>query len=501
MLTLKDITFGYLNEPILDKITGTIGPGQKVGLVGVNGAGKSTLLKIIVGEINPDFGSVKNTMTTGYIAQELSTDSKFDNIETIREFINKDISNLFPDHSISKLLSKIGMSDKTPDSKFHELSGGQKTKAAIVKLLLEEPALLVLDEPTNFLDIPSANWLMSYLGTYPGAIFVISHDLRLMNKSIDKVWFLNEVTHKVEQYKGNYNNFIAQKDLEDEQLVKKIKKEQQKYKKLLSVANHLSGQHSTKSKVKGAKYREKAAALKEKTPKQNKKSKRMKIRYDIKLKPGYKILEAKNIAKSFQTDTGLKQVLFNINLQLTRRQRLVIIGVNGAGKSTLLKIIAGILQPDNGPEGKAFIEIGHNVDLGYYAQEYENFSPDSTPLEEFGQAEEGRVRGFLGNFLFSRDQVFQKTSSLSGGEKTRLALVKLFYQGHNFLLLDEPTTFLDPASQKILSETLISYPETVILISHDPDLVASFNPTHALLLPEEKFTHYESSLLDRVTIY
>jgi len=501
MFTLNKITFGYLNEPILNEITGTIGPGQKVGLIGVNGAGKSTLLKIIVGETNPDFGSVQNTMTTGYIAQELSTDTQFDNIETIREFINIDSSSPFPDHSISKFLAKIGMSDKTPDSRFHELSGGQKTKAAIVKLLLEEPQLLVLDEPTNFLDIPSANWLMFYLGTYSGAVLVVSHDLRLMNKNIDKIWFLNEVTKKVEQYKGTYEKFIAQKDLEDEHLIKRIEKEQQLYKKLLKTASHLGRHNSTRAKMKGAKYRAKAAALKQKIPRQKKSRKKMKIRYDIRREPGYKILEVENVAKSFQTDTGMKQVLFNINFQLTRKQRLVVIGVNGAGKSTLLKIISGILQPDDGPAGKALVEIGHNVDLGYYAQEYENFKPDSTPLSEFDSKEEGKIRGFLGNFLFSRDQVFQKTSSLSGGEKTRLALAKLFYQGHNFLLLDEPTTFLDPESQRILSDALTSYPATVILISHNPSLVEAINPTHALLLPEEKFTHYDHSLLDRVTVY
>jgi ATP-binding cassette subfamily F protein 3 len=501
MLVLENIKFGYTNEYILNDISATIGPGQKIGLVGVNGAGKSTLLKIIAGEIAQDFGEVHNSFSSGYIAQEINEKLKDIKAETIREFINMNQEFPFPDHEIAKLLSMIGMQDKSPDSAFPILSGGQKTKSAIVKILLEEPELILMDEPTNFLDIKASKWLMNYLNEYSGAILVISHDLKLMNKGLDKIWFLNEFTHKLEQFKGNYSDFLAQKELEDEHLAKRIKKQEKKVKKLLKISQHLKSHGSTKTKMKGAKYRERALELKKKIPKQSKRSKKMRIKYNIQKKPGHQILSVKNVSKSFTSNKGLKQVLYDINFTITRKNRLVIIGANGVGKSTLLKIIMGKIPPEDGPNGKAQVELGYNTDIGYYAQEYDNLNQDNTPLEEFPPARRQQVRSFLGNFLISNEQVFQNISTLSGGEKTRLALAKIFYNGHNVLMLDEPTTFLDPPSQKILKNALQNYPETIILVSHDPELVEAIEPTHALLLPEEEFKIYDRSMLDKVTIF
>jgi ATPase subunit of ABC transporter with duplicated ATPase domains len=232
--------------------------------------------------------------------------------------------------------------------------------------------------------------------------------------------------------------------------------------------------------------------------KNKKRSKKIKIKYDIQKRPGYKPLTVRNVSKSFRGDDGLNQVLYNINFTLRRKNRLVIIGANGAGKSTLLKIIMGHIEAEDGPEGEAEIEYGHNVDIGYYAQEYDNLHADKTPLEEFPKGKQQQARGFLGSFLISGEQVFQKIGSLSGGEKTRLALAKIFFNGPNVLVLDEPTTFLDPPSQKILKTALVEYPETIILVSHDEDLVKAIEPTHVLLLPEEKFTNYYPKHLKRV---
>ncbi|MBN2100962.1 ABC-F family ATP-binding cassette domain-containing protein [Candidatus Dojkabacteria bacterium] len=504
MLALDEITFAYSNEGLLDKVSGSIGPGQKVGLIGVNGAGKSTLLKIIVGEIEPDSGKIRNSFVTGYMPQEIGDDCCASGSVSIRDFINDEGEAHHEDYKISELLAKIGMSDKLPGSSFSKLSGGQKTKVAIVKLLLDEPDMLILDEPTNFLDINAANWLMKYLGKYKGGVLVVSHDIRLMDQSIDKVWFLNEFTHKIDQYKGNYSKFLAQKELEDDQVIKRIKKEENEYKKLLIKAKNLG--QVKKYKHTAAKIREKAVVMKESFDHRILKSKKMRVPFQIREKPGHKILEVSNVSKSFLTETGIKQVLCDINFTLIRKQRMVVIGVNGVGKTTLLKMIAGKLEPDNGPGGKAEIKLGYNVELGYYAQEYENLDYSRTPLDELkgmerGREDRGKIRSYLGNFLFTKEQVFQRISTLSGGERTRLALAKLFYSGHNLLLLDEPTTFLDPQSQDILIETISGYPESLIVVSHNPGLVAGIKPTHALLLPEEKIVYYEDSLLERVTIY
>ncbi len=500
MLNITDLTFGYQNEPILDSISGMIGRNQKVGLVGVNGAGKSTLLKIVIGEIAQDSGEIQRPNSFGYIAQDLTHDMTFEEGDTIGKFINSNTQEEFPDYKIAKLLSAIGLDDKTVNSDYSLLSGGQKTKVAIVKLLLENPELLILDEPTNFLDIQSANWLMNYLCTYKGAVLVVSHDLRLMNRKLDKIWFLNEFTHKLEQYNGNYEHFLEIKALQDETIVNKLKKQERQYKKLFQTATNLSKYEKTALKSKAAKTFEKARKLKASIKDTRTKSKKIRIKLSINKEPGHQIIEVKNISKAFKTDTGIKQVLVNVNFSLTRRQRLVVIGVNGIGKSTLLKILAGIYEPDNGPDGRAKITFGQSVDFGYYAQEYDDLDYSKTPIEEIEENDIGKARAFLGNFLFTGDKVFQPISTLSGGERTRLALAKIFYQGHNLLILDEPTTFLDPQSKKTLGEVLANYPETIIMVTHDPEMVETIKPTHALLLPEEKFTHYDPSYINRVTI-
>jgi ATP-binding cassette subfamily F protein 3 len=499
MLTIENLKYGYTTEYILNEVNATIGPGQKIGLVGVNGAGKSTLMQIIAGKLAPEFGQIHNSFTTGYIAQELNENLINIDARNIEDFINFKQEYPFEYHQIARLLAMIGMKDKTPHSEFQILSGGQKTKVAIVKILLEEPELLLLDEPTNFLDIKASQWLMDYLNDYKGAILVISHDLELMNRGLDKIWFLNEFTHKIEKFKGNYSDFLAQKELEDELLTKKIKKQKKEYKKLLKISEHLKGLKGDKSKMAGARYREKALEMKKKIPKKRKKSKKINIRYDINKRANYEPVKVQNVSKSFKGENGLNQVLYNINFSLKRKNRMVIIGANGVGKSTLLKIIMGKMKAEDGPDGKAHIEIGDNIDVGYYAQEYDNLNHSNTPLEEFPKAQQQKVRGFLGSFLISGNQVFQQISSLSGGEKTRLALAKIFFEGPNLLILDEPTTFLDPASQKILKQALVNYPETIMLVSHDEDLVKAIKPTHTLLLPEEKFTSYLPEHLKRVS--
>ncbi|MBN1618139.1 ABC-F family ATP-binding cassette domain-containing protein [Candidatus Dojkabacteria bacterium] len=499
MLNLENLTFSYTNDPILSEVNAVIGSNQKVGLIGVNGAGKSTLLKIITGSLIPESGQVKLPPKYGYISQELNKDLDDNKFKTILDFVNQERK--FEAYEVAILLNKIGMSDKLPESEFYSLSGGQKTKVAIIKLLLEQPDLLILDEPTNFLDINSANWLMNYLCDFKGAILVVSHDLRLMNRAIDKIWFLNEFTHKIEQYKGNYDHFLMIKEEEDKSLVRKMKKEARDYQRLLRIAKNLAKNTKTELKSKSAKYREQAKEFKENMTKRQNKSRKIRIKIDIKKTPGYKIVSVKNVSRSFDTDTGNKQVLVDINFELKRRDRLVVIGKNGVGKTTLLKIVSQRLEAENGPEGKAEIEFGYNVDIGYYSQEYENIDQSLSAIDLVPERDKGRFRSFLGNFLFTRDKVFQQISSLSGGEKTRLALAKMFFEGHNFLLLDEPTTFLDPASQEVLIEFLSQFNETFILVSHHPELVQEVNPTHALLLPEENFAIYEESMLDRVTVY
>ncbi|MCA9374869.1 ABC-F family ATP-binding cassette domain-containing protein [Candidatus Dojkabacteria bacterium] len=509
MVTIDNITIEKGDKLLLDKVSLFIASQDKIGLVGVNGAGKSSLLKAIVGEEEQDLGQINVSSDYAYLAQETHKEKREEvlgiegvskNDLTIEEYLCLYNGLNIEAWEISRMLNYLNLQHKTPSDKMGELSGGQLIKIEIIKLLFMQPGLLILDEPTNFLDIPSAEWLMGYLINYPNAVLAVSHDLRLMNRGLTRIWYLNERTKKVEVYNGNYDKFIQLKQQQEEWLVKQIKLEDKKYKKMIASAAVLSSRGSTSEKMKAAKLREKARVVKAETKEMTKglkRSKKMKLRFDVAVTSGKKVLEVNGIKKSF----GKNQVLRNISFEIERKNKLVVIGKNGVGKTTLLKIIAGKLSPDEG-----FVELGHNVEIGYYSQEYEDLDYDLSVIENMKadkrifSMEDSQVRKILGGFLFSGDKIYQQVRSLSGGEKTRLAMAKLLAVGSNLLLLDEPTTYLDPASQKILLNALNSYNGTLVIVSHEPSFVRDLKPDHALLMPDEKVTYFDESYLGLVGI-
>jgi ATP-binding cassette subfamily F protein 3 len=389
------------------------------------------------------------------------------------------------------------MKDKDTDSKLVELSGGQKIKVEIIRILLEKADLLILDEPTNFLDIPSAEWLMKYLTSYPKSVLVVSHDLRLMNRGISKIWYLNERTNNVEVYKGNYDTFLELKSKQDEFLVKQLKKEEKKVEDLFELAKTLSSRKSIKEKKRSAKKFELAQKKKEEVRELSQKlvkSKTIQFSLPTPSPSSKNVLSVENLSKAYVKGNN---ILHDVSLNLERLDRLALIGKNGAGKTTLLKILAGKLTSTQGK-----IKWGHNVTLGYYAQENEDLEYEKTVWENVYKLDWGDIdrRKFLGRFLIKGDMVDQKISTLSGGEKTRLALAKLFAQKSNVLLLDEPTTYLDPASQEMLLNALKEYKGTLIIVSHEPHFVANLGINKVLLMPEEKFTFFEEEYISRVGI-
>jgi len=499
MLNIDGISLNRGNKEILKNITLTIGSNEKVGLVGVNGAGKSTLLKIICGLEEPDLGNISMKGTMSYLAQETHKDMDVNNHPnlTIGEYLiiqkNLDVQ----EWEIKKLLNNLKMEDKDCDSKLGELSGGQKIKVEIVKILLEKADLLILDEPTNFLDIPSAEWLMRYLITYSKAVLVVSHDLRLMNKGLSKIWFLNERTHDVEVYRGNYEQFLKVKSLRDEFLVKQLESEEKKANRVFELAQGLSGRKSIKEKKRAARKFEEAKVLKEEVNELRTKltrSKRMRIGIPTPSQSSMNVLEVNNIAKSYIDPI---MVLRNVSFRVHRYERVAIIGKNGVGKTTLLKILAGKQEATNGE-----FEWGYGVDFGYYSQENEDLDLGKTVWENVEKLDWGNIdkRKFLGSFLISGEMVDQKVSTLSGGEKTRLALAKLFTGRHNVLMLDEPTTYLDPDSQIVLLEALKEYKGTILIVSHDPMFVKELNIERVLLMPEERFTYFKEEYMERIGI-
>jgi ATP-binding cassette, subfamily F, member 3 len=499
MLKIQNLSLQLGNKHLFDHVTIKIEPKEKIGIVGVNGSGKSSLLKTIMGQIKLEDGKIDMEGKIAYLSQEVHIENKAisDNDLTVEEYLVLNLDNIIETWEISKLMNQMNLDGKDPDSKISEMSGGQKVKVEIIKILLSRPNLLILDEPTNFLDIPTAEWLMGYLTKYPEAVLVVSHDLRLMNRAINKIWFLNEFTKKIDVFNDNYENFLVKKALEDENLAKRLKDQDKKVVQLHAKAEKLKIGLEGKGAL-SARMHDKADAMKEEVEEARKglqKSAKMSVKFEVKQFPGRRILDVNNLAKSY----GNHQVLKNVTFEVIRGETTVIIGKNGAGKSTLLKLLTGNIEANSGS-----FEWGHNVDYGYYAQEYEGLDYKQNLYDNLrndvrlDNLYEQDIRRILGTFLFSGDKVNQDVGTLSGGEKTRLAIAKLFAGGFNTLILDEPTTYLDPTSKGILLDALKKYEGTLILVSHLPDFVQELEPERVILMPEEKSCLYHEKFLDRV---
>ncbi len=501
MLSINNISISKGGNEILKNVSLYLGPTEKIGLVGVNGAGKSTLLKIVAGKEEPDLGDIHMSGSISYLSQEIHKEmiegmSTLQDL-TIGEYIIIEKGLDIQEWEINKMLNNMNMQGKTSDSILQELSGGQKIKVELIRILNQKSSLLILDEPTNFLDIPSAQWLMGFLVTYPSSVLVVSHDLRLMNKGIQKIWYLNDIKHEVEVYKGNYDAFLKQIALKDELLHKELKAQERKAKRIYEYAKTLSSRGQTKEKMKAAKKFEQAIKEKEKLKaleKELQKSKKMNIQIPTPLPSSRNILVVEHISKEYIK--GAK-VLKDISFEIEKGEKVAVIGKNGVGKTTLLKILVNKLD-----QSKGRYSWGKGVDIGYYSQEYEGLDYEQTVLENIYGLNWGDIdrRAFLGRFLLVGDMVNQKIKTLSGGEKTRLALAKLFANRHNVLVLDEPTTYLDFDSQNVLLTALKEYKGTILLVSHQPQFVRLLGIDKVLLMPDEKFGYFKEEYIERVGI-
>src|SRR5581483_1123975 len=357
------------------------------------------------------------------------------------------------------------------------LSGGQKTKLALARLLFQAPDLLLLDGPTNFLDVEATGWLMEFLERYKGALLIISHDLDLLDHSINKVLRLNEFTHKLEEYRGNYSSYITLAG-DALALMERTKAQQEReIARLRKTSTKLRGYGATRVSQRIA-VDKRIATLEVSKPELPQNSRRIKIDFPMRQQSAQLVVRAEHLAKQY----GNRKIFSNINFQVERGQRLVVVGLNGAGKTTLLRTLLGITPLDAGK-----VTMGDRVRLGYYAQENEGLDYDNTLLSEATAIlpdDSKRVRSILGRFLFSGSRVFQQIGTLSGGEKTRLALAKMVLDGPNLLVLDEPTTHLDVLSRTIIGEALGDYRGTIISVTHDVEFVRYLQPDTLLMMPE-----------------
>lgn len=501
LLQINNLSKSFGAEPILSNIKLEVKTKEKVAIVGKNGAGKSTLLKIIAGEIPYDSGEIiiPKHVTIGYLAQQTQIQSEktiweemLSVFEPVKKLENelRDLERKMADKNLlenetayKKLLQeydKLQLEFQEKGGyryeadirsvlhglKFHQfdyattristLSGGQKTRLALAKLLLTKPDLLVLDEPTNHLDLETLSWLEQYLYSYEGAVIIVSHDRYFLDKIVSIVYELSN--HKITKYHGNYSRYVVEKQKRLEAELKEYEKQQEFIKRTEEfIQKNIARASTTKRAQSRKKMLEKIVPLE----KPIEKEKTAAIAFHAAKKSGNIVLTANDLSVAYNGKT----IFQHVNLHVTNGERLAIIGPNGIGKSTLLKAITKQI-PYNGT-----VEHGANVTIGYYDQEQENLTPTKTVLQElwdeFPSMLEKDVRSVLGQFLFSGDDVFKLVSSLSGGEKSRLALAKLMLKEANLLILDEPTNHLDLDSKEMLESALLDYSGTIIFVSHD----------------------------------
>ena len=476
MIRAKDITFSYGSELVFDKTSFIITEGQKVGMVGPNGAGKSTLFSIITNKLELDAGSIETTGTVGYVPQEVKQDPSLEESLSVRDYIDPEKQK--SDFELKKLLAGLELDHVALLSKPKILSGGQKTKLALARALIQEPDLLLLDEPVNFMDSAGKRFVMNFLSQYPKSLMIVSHNLDLLDEHIDKVLILNIQSKKIETYAGTYKKAMKLKEEQEEHFKRQVRV---KEKHIEQMEKSLLKLYRNKSK-KGVRARmqhiKRIGQEKSALPAMPTAIKKFKLD----LPEPSRIAELPIMVKGINKSYGDNKVLKDLSFYVNRGEKILITGDNGAGKSTLIKIIMNKIKADTGT-----VLIKENVQIGYYSQEFETFDFSKrvldTVMEECGIYEQ-KARSFLGRFMFDADNVKQRVGTLSGGEKTRLSVAMIMLNNNNLLVLDEPTTYLDPLSQRIVLEALKEYKGTLVLVSHVDEFVKELKPDRAFLMPE-----------------
>lgn len=489
----ENISKFYQDKLVIEESSFQINQEEKIGLIGANGVGKTTLLKLISEEVRPEEGEIKRrkNLKIGYLAQEINLDPEktiheeglqaFGEILLIREKMHSLTKMMGEERaSLEKTINEYGKLEEEFEDKggytyevrlkaaligfgFKEsdfgklvkhLSGGEKSRLAYVKLLLREPDLLLLDEPTNHLDIEATEWLENYFANYKGAMVLVSHDRYFLDKTVEKIWELEQ--GKLRHYQGNYTHYLEQKEKRTKgggkryQLQKREVSRQEEF-----IRRNIAGQ-----KTKQAQSRRKMLQKMKRIPRPQKEEK-IAIRFSCQVRGGNEVLGVSRLSKSFAG----KPLFEDLNFELQRGERWGIVGPNGTGKTTFLKIIMGE------ESGNGQIKIGRGIKLGYYDQHLAELNPQNSILEEVWLAdpkmEREKLRSFLGKLLFTKEDVFSFIKDLSGGEQARVLLAKLMLARVNFLILDEPTNHLDINSRRILEEALLEYNGSILVVSHD----------------------------------
>ena len=500
VLTAQNVAKSFGINAVLKDISFTMQQGDRMGLVGVNGCGKSTLMRIIAGLDSQDSGEISMVRGTrvGYLAQQdmvthgstiwaelekvyepvFQMEKRLRALEVEMEHAHADnslftrlsseydrLTRTFEESDgyawkslVTGVLNGLGFKPSQYDQSVDSLSGGEKTRLCLARLLLQKPDLLLLDEPTNHLDMETLQWLENYLSAYKGSVLVISHDRYFLDHVCNcMVEILMGVS---EQYNGNYTRYIAQREERFETRIRAYELQQKEIERQQAIIARYRMFNREKS-IRAAESREKALERMEKLEKPID-ERSIRFQFEARRRTGEDVLMIRDVGKTF----GEKHLFSHLDLHVRSGDRIALIGPNGVGKSTLIKLITGEVESDSGD-----IRFGSNVDLGYYDQHQSSLHPEKTVLDEvwdrFPRMEQSDVRGALGMFLFTGDDVFQPIKTLSGGEKGRVALTALMLRKDNVLLLDEPTNHLDMDSREVLEDALSGFGGTIITVSHD----------------------------------
>jgi ATPase subunit of ABC transporter with duplicated ATPase domains len=515
MISAADVELRAGSRLLLDRASFRIADGEKVGLVGRNGAGKTTLTRVLAGESQPAAGGVIRSGAIGYLPQDPRTGDleqlaaarilSVRGLDTIAEQLRaaersmasaddetrdramRQYSRLdaeftaaggyAAESTAARIASSLGITERALQQPLGTLSGGQRRRVELARILFSDASSLLLDEPTNHLDADSIVWLRDFLRSYAGGLVVISHDVDLLENTVNRVFHLDANRAVLDIYNMGWRSYLEQRETDERRLRRERSNDEKQATALRDPAERMRAK-ATKAKAAQNMLR-RADRLTDALESERKNDRVARIRFPKPAACGKTPLSAQSLSKSY----GSLEVFTDVDLAVDRGSRVVVLGLNGAGKTTLLRLLAGVEKSDTGS-----VDAGHGLHLGYYAQAHETWDPERTVRENLMSSSpslrDNDGRSLLGSFLFSGDTVYQPARTLSGGEKTRLALACLVVSSANVLLLDEPTNNLDPASRGEILAALRTYEGAIVLVTHDEGAVEALSPERLILLPD-----------------
>ena len=515
MISVQNLELRAGARLLMEDVTFRVDNGDKIGLVGRNGAGKTTMTKVLAGLALPAEGTVTRSGSIGYLPQDPKVDDmtqlardrilsargldgvakkmrqaqedmasedesirtkgmrRYDRLEA--EFIAG--GGYAAESEAAVITSNLDLPERVLAQPLETLSGGQRRRVELARILFSAADTMLLDEPTNHLDADSILWLREFLKNFSGGLLVISHDVELMELVVNRVFYLDANRCVIDQYNMGWKNYLSQREQDEHRRKRERANAQKKAQALMEQANKMRAK-ATKA-VAAQQMIKRAERMMRGLEDERQTDKVAAIRFPEPAPCGKTPLSAQSLSKSY----GSLEIFTDVDLAIDRGSRVVVLGLNGAGKTTLLRMLAGNIAPDTGE-----VVYGHGAKIGYFAQEHEILDGERTVLENMKSAapdlDDTRVRTILGSFLFSGEDVEKPAGVLSGGEKTRLSLATLVASSANILLLDEPTNNLDPASRKEILNALKAYKGAIVMVSHDEGAVEALNPERVLLLPD-----------------